>query len=71
MTDTIALEHKLLDAGISKRDYAKCLGISEMALFNKLKNISEFKASEIVKTAALLNLDTYTRDAIFFNIKCD
>ena len=65
MTDCKRLEHALLDANVSKRDLAKSLNISEQALFNKLKNISEFKASEIVKITELLNLSAFDRDAIF------
>ena len=66
MTNTLELEIQMLKAGISKRDLAKALNISEMALFNKLKNVTEFKASEIVKISELLNLTADVRDSIFF-----
>lgn len=66
MTNTLELEIQMLKAGISKRDLAKALNISEMALFNKLRNVTEFKASEIVKISELLNLTSDVRDAIFF-----
>lgn len=71
MTDCKKLEHALIDANVSKRDLAKVLEISEQALFNKLKNITEFKASEIVKITNLLKLSGAERDAIFFNLQCD
>lgn len=68
MTDGRKLEHALIDAKVSKRELAKHLNISEQALFNKINNVSEFKASEIVKITDLLHLDGITRDAIFFNL---
>lgn len=68
MTDSRKLEHALIDAEVSKRELAKYLEISEQALFNKINNVSEFKASEIVKITDLLHLDGLTRDAIFFNL---
>ena len=47
MIDTIKLEMSITKARITKRELAKQLGISEMSLYNKIHNISEFKASEI------------------------
>ncbi len=58
MTDTKALEIAITRAGKTKRSLAKYLGISEMALYNKIHNNAEFKSSEIVKTEEFLELST-------------
>ena len=49
MTNTEALNHKILSAKKSKRDLATILNISETSLYLKLNNKREFKASEISK----------------------
>lgn len=56
MTNTQALEHKILSANVSKRDLAKQLDISETSLYQKLSNKREFKASEISKLKDALGL---------------
>lgn len=66
MTDTIKLEYYLKRAKITKKDYAKSLGISLQGLYNKMNNVSEFKQAEIVITCELLNLSIKERDEIFF-----
>ncbi len=71
MTNTLELEIAMKRAGISRPDVAKKLGISVMALFNKLHNKSEFRASEIAKLSNLLNLSSEQRDAIFFTYLVD
>ena len=65
MTDTIALEHKILSAKVSKRELAKTLNISETCFFSKLKNKREFKASEISKLHAVLGLSAAETVSIF------
>lgn len=40
--------------------------ISRETLYNKLKGVGEFKASEITGVTKALNLTTEERDAIFF-----
>lgn len=66
MIDTIKLEMSITKARITKRELAKQLGISEMSLYNKIHNISEFKASEIRKLSEILELSDSDRQAIFF-----
>ena len=66
MTDVITLEYYLKKAHITKKMYAKKLGISLQCLYNKLNNISEFKQAEIVATCELLGLSGEKRDEIFF-----
>lgn len=66
MIDTIKLEMSITKARITKRELAKQLGISEMSLYNKIHNTSEFKASEIRQLSEILELSDSDRQAIFF-----
>ena len=45
MTDTIEFEIALKRAGLTKKKVAQSLGISEMGLYQKVNNITEFKAT--------------------------
>lgn len=65
MTNTLELELQIKRIGISKKELAEKLGITEMSLFNKIKNITEFKASEIVMLTNILKLTCGQRDTIF------
>ena len=65
MTNSLELELQIKRIGISKKDLAKRLGISEMSLFNKIRNETEFKASEIVALTEALNLTQEQRNNIF------
>lgn len=47
MTNTLELEIALKRVGKTKREAASALGITEQAFWQKPKNITEFKASEI------------------------
>lgn len=67
MTNTLELEVAIKRSGITKRKLAKMLGLSEMGLYKKINNITEFKASEIVKLSEILALKN--KDEIFFNQK--
>lgn len=60
------MELSITRANITKREIAKRLGISETALYHKLNNTVEFKASEIVKMKEMLHLTDKQRDKIFF-----
>ena len=66
MTNSLELELQIKRVGISKKELAKKLGISEMSLFNKIKNEKEFKASEIVALTKVLKLTQEQRNNIFF-----
>lgn len=66
MTNSLELELQIKRVGISKKELAKKLGISEMSLFNKIKNETEFKASEIVALTKVLKLTQEQRNNIFF-----
>lgn len=67
MTNTLELEIAIKRAGITKRNLAKMLGLSEMGLYKKINNITEFKASEIAKLTEILDLQN--KDEIFFSYK--
>lgn len=66
MTDTEKLKKVILQSGIKYGFLASFLKISRAALWMKINNESEFKASEVAAISALLNLSTAERDEIFF-----
>lgn len=66
MTNSLELELQIKRIGISKKEIAEKLNISEMSLFNKIKNITEFKASEIAALTDILKLSQEQREVIFF-----
>lgn len=69
MTDTIELEVAMKRAGLTKREVAKRLGLSEMGFYKKVNNVTEFKASEIMLLAEMLSVSNV--DKIFFTPMCD
>ena len=66
MTDEIELDYAIKKAGLDRAEVAKGLQISATALFNKIHNKTEFKASEIVALKKMLHLSDRQRDKIFF-----
>lgn len=66
MTNSDMLEIALIKSKVTKKELASALGISLQALYNKLSNSVEFKASEIIKAAELLKLTKSERESIFF-----
>ena len=71
MTDTKALKGAIKSSGVSLTYLADTLGITRGALYKKLENVTEFKASEIVMLKRVLNLSDKKRDEIFFNEKVE
>lgn len=71
MTNKLELELQIKRAGVTKKSLAERLGISEMAFSNKMKSVSEFKASEIITLASVLGMTNEQRDMIFFGQNCD
>lgn len=63
MTDTLLLEDIINRQGLTKKEVAKSLGLSEQGFLLKLNNKSEFKASEIKALCNLLNLSD---NSLFF-----
>lgn len=72
MTDTIKLKMAITRSGITKKKVAEKLGLSDMGLYKKINNVSEFKASEISVLQEMLHLTQLERDNIFFatNVDC-
>lgn len=67
MTNTAEFEIALKRVGLTKKKVAQCLGISDMSLYQKVNNVTEFKASEISKLYELLNLSSLAeQQKIFF-----
>ncbi len=56
MTNTLQLELAIKKNGLTKREIADRLGLSEMGFYKKVNNITEFKASEIAELYKILNL---------------
>lgn len=71
MTDRNLLESKVKESGYRIDFICQKLGITNQAWLNKLKNLSEFKQSEIVKLAELLSLQQDDINSIFFGLKHD
>lgn len=55
-------------AGVSKREIAAQLGVSEQAFYNKLNGRAEFKNSEIIKLSEMLGLSMEDVNLIFLAI---
>ena len=66
LTNTGALEIALIKNKVTKKELANHLGISLQALYNKIRNAAEFKASEIIVVTDILNLSADEREEIFF-----
>ena len=69
VTDFKKLEEKLADSGMTMKAIACKSGISRETLYNRLKGIGDFTASEIVSLTETLNLTKEERDHIFLNEK--
>lgn len=64
MTNTLELEIIIKRSGLTKKQLAEMLGLSNMGFYKKLNNITEFKASEIVSLCEILDIES--KDEIFF-----
>lgn len=72
MTNTALLESIIADRGLKKNYIAKILGVTPETLIRKIKNASEFKASEIDKLCQILAIgDPKLREAVFFDSRVD
>lgn len=69
MTNTELFRKKVEEKGITFKFLASQIGITREALYNKMNNETEFKASEIAAIANVLQLTSKERDEIFFVIK--
>ena len=67
MTNTALLEEKITESGLKKSYIAKSIGLTPYGLTLKIRNVNEFKASEIDKICILLGIDSpEERCDIFF-----
>ena len=71
MTNAELLEQEISNSGMKISAIADKLGISREGFYKKLRNETEFKASEIVLMQNILNLSNEIRDAIFFAKKVE
>lgn len=66
MTDTNKFEIALLERKKTKRDIAELLSVSLQTIYNKINNVVDFKAKEMMAICDFLNLTEEQRDSIFF-----
>lgn len=66
MTNTELFQAAVASRGLKYGFLAEALHISRAALWMKINNESEFKASEITTLATIMRLSLEERDAIFF-----
>lgn len=66
MTDLELLKKVIDNSGITMVALAEKSNIKRETLYNRLKGIGEFTASEITGLSEALNLNTEGRDSIFF-----
>lgn len=72
MTDTARLLKIIKDSGFKKGNIADYLGLTIQGFMRKVKNISEFKPSEIEKLCDILAIRSLKeKDSIFFAKKDD
>lgn len=71
MLDLKLLELIISDSGMTMVSLAEKSGILRETLYNKMRGISEFKASEIAALTRVLKLTSEQRDGIFFAEKSE
>jgi plasmid maintenance system antidote protein VapI len=69
MTDTKELKTRINDSGLKLTAIAESLGLTRQALWNKIENVNEFKASEIAALADILHLTENEATNIFLRSK--
>lgn len=71
MTDFVLLESIIKESGMSMTAIAMKSGIKRETLYNRLKGIGDFTASEIVALTKTFKLTKAERDSIFFANKVE
>lgn len=66
MTNTVKLQKTITEKGLKYVFIANKLGLSPYGLKKKIKNETEFKASEIAKLTSILGLSVNEKEDIFF-----
>lgn len=67
MTNLELLKSKIVESGMTVTAIAKKSGIERATLYNRLKGVGEFTASEIVNLSNVLHLTKTDRDKIFLS----
>ena len=67
MTNTELLNEVIKKSGLKREWIAEQLGITRVALAQKINNESEFKISEVRKITKVLALSNHQRDIIFLS----
>lgn len=65
MTNKNLLKAKIIEQGMTVTQIATLLGMSREAFYNRLNNVTEFKASEIRTLSSILKIKNI--DVYFFN----
>lgn len=65
--NALKLKALLVIKGIGYKDLAKALDVSENTVGNRLRGVTDFTRSEIVKLQDYLNLTDQERDEVFFD----
>lgn len=71
MTDFNRLKSEIMQSGMTMTAVANKAGIERATLYNRMRGIGEFTASEIVGLTKALRLPVSVRDSIFFSQKVD
>lgn len=69
MTNIDRLKYLMNESGMTVTAIADKSGIERTTLYNRLKGVGEFTASEIVGLAKTLHLTKHERDEIFLSKK--
>ena len=69
MVDIDMLKEKIKESGMTITAISKKTGILRETIYNRLNDIGEFTASEIVRLTAVLRLTKSERDQIFLSKK--
>lgn len=71
MTDFNLLKQKINESGMTMVAISEKSGILRETLYNRLKGIGDFTASEMMALSETLRLTNQDRDAIFFAPKVE
>lgn len=69
MVDTALFKYHLVKNKLTLADVAKALSVHYSTVADKINNVHEFKANEIIICSRLMKLSVDDRERIFFNQK--
>ncbi len=67
MVDTERLERLIKESGLKKKFIASEMGLSPWGLTRKIRNCSEFLASEVNALCKVLHISKRVKEEIFFS----